>query len=50
METLAHFRHEGTEITARLDPSTPAEVGKPLALVAHMNQMHIIDPTTDKVV
>ncbi|WP_198376091.1 ABC transporter ATP-binding protein [Neoroseomonas rubea] len=50
METLAHFKLEGTEISARLDPSTPAEVGKPLALLAHMGQMHLIDPATDKVI
>ena len=49
METLAHFRHDGAEITARLDPATPASVGVPLRLVAHMDQMHLIDPTNDKV-
>ncbi len=50
METLAHFRFHGAEITARLDPSTPAEVNKPLALIAHMDQMHIIDASNDKVI
>ena len=49
METLAHFRLDGAEISARLDPATPAEVGQPLRLIAHMDQMHLIDPTTDKV-
>jgi multiple sugar transport system ATP-binding protein len=50
METLAHFKLEGAELTARLDPATPAEVGQPLRLIAHMDQMHLIDPTTDKVI
>jgi multiple sugar transport system ATP-binding protein len=49
METLAHFRLDGAEISARLDPATPAEVGVPLRLIAHMDQMHLIDPATDKV-
>ena len=49
METLAHFKELGAEITARLDPATPAEVGQKLALIAHMDQMHLIDPQTDKV-
>ena len=50
METLAHFKLDGAELTARLDPATPAEVGQPLRLIAHMDQMHLIDPTTDKVI
>jgi len=49
METLAHFKQDGAEITARLDPSTPAEVGVPLPLLAHMDQMHLVDPSNDKV-
>ncbi len=50
METLAHFKLEGAEISARLDPATPATVGEPLRLIAHMDQMHLIDPTNDKVI
>jgi multiple sugar transport system ATP-binding protein len=49
METLVHFKLDGTEVSARLDPATPAAVGAPLSLIAHMDQMHLIDPTTDKV-
>ena len=49
METLVHFKLNGTEVSARLDPATPAAVGAPLSLIAHMDQMHLIDPTTDKV-
>ena len=49
METLAHFKLDGAEISARLDPATPAAVGEPLRLIAHMDQMHLIDPSNDKV-
>jgi len=49
METLIHFWLQGREITARVDPATPAEVGVPLTLAAEMNQMHLIDPVTDRV-
>ncbi len=49
METLVHFWLDGTEVSARLDPATPAAVGAPLKLIAHMDQMHLIDSTTDKV-
>jgi multiple sugar transport system ATP-binding protein len=49
METLVHFKLDGTEVSARLDPATPASVGAPLSLIAHMDQMHLIDPTSDKV-
>jgi multiple sugar transport system ATP-binding protein len=49
METLVHFKLNGTEVSARLDPATPAAVGAPLSLIAHMDQMHLIDPITDKV-
>ncbi len=49
METLAHFKLDGAELSARLDPATPAAVGEPLRLIAHMDQMHLIDPSNDKV-
>jgi len=49
METLVHFKLDGSEVSARLDPATPASVGAPLSLIAHMDQMHVIDPTSDKV-
>jgi multiple sugar transport system ATP-binding protein len=50
METLVHFRLGDAAVSARLDPATPAEVGVPLRLVAHMDRMHLIDPATDKVI
>ena len=50
METLLHFWMQGSEICARIDPSTPAEPGVRLPLAADMSQMHIIDPQTERVV
>ncbi|WP_135469918.1 ABC transporter ATP-binding protein [Crenalkalicoccus roseus] len=49
METLVHFWLQGTEVSARLDPAVPAEVGRPLTLAADMNRMHLIDPRTERV-
>jgi multiple sugar transport system ATP-binding protein len=49
METLAHFWLQGHEVSARLDPAVPAEVGQSLMLAADLNQMHLIDPQTDRV-
>ena len=43
METLVHFFINGTPVIARVDPMTQAEPGQPLALVADMSQMHLID-------
>jgi len=48
-ETLVHFWLRGTEVTARLDPAVPAQVGRPLPLAADLDQMHLIDPQTDRV-
>ncbi len=50
METLAHIRLDGAEICARLDPTVPAEPGKPLSLAADMNNMHLIDPDSGRVI
>jgi multiple sugar transport system ATP-binding protein len=49
METLVHFWLEGSEVTARIDPAVPAEIGRPLPLAADLDQMHLIDPQTDRV-
>ncbi len=49
METLVHFRLQDNEVSARLDPAVPAAVGEPLLLAADMDQMHLIDPQTDRV-
>jgi multiple sugar transport system ATP-binding protein len=56
METMVHFRMAETEglagtiFTARVAPETPASPGEPLILQAEMNQMHLLDPNSGKVV
>jgi len=50
METLVHFLIDGEEMTARIDPATRATPGEKLMLAADMNQMHLIDNETSKVV
>ena len=49
METLVHFWMQGAEICARLDPAVPAEPGRPLMMAADLNQMHLIDPESGRV-
>ena len=49
METLVHLRMLGAEICSRIDPTTPAEPGRPLQVAADLNHMHIIDPQSGRV-
>ena len=49
METLVHLRMQGAEICSRIDPTTPAEPGRPLRVAADLNHMHIIDPHNGRV-
>ena len=49
METLVHLWLHGAEICSRIDPTTPAEPGRPMQLAADMNNMHLIDPDSGKV-
>ncbi len=50
METLVHLTLAGVPACARCSPSTQAEPGKSLPLWADMNQMHVIEPDSGKVV
>ncbi|GAB0115463.1 ABC transporter ATP-binding protein [Acidisoma sp. C75] len=60
METVIYFfiagsRRDEKDVTeaplcARIDPQVPVGSGTRLSLAVDMNQMHLIDPTTDKVV
>jgi multiple sugar transport system ATP-binding protein len=50
METIVHFFVEGAPAAARLDPLVPAVPGQPLALAADMDQMHLIEPESGRVV
>jgi multiple sugar transport system ATP-binding protein len=49
METLVHFRMAGAEICARVDPSAPAEPGRPLPMAMDLNHMHLLDPASGRV-
>jgi len=50
METLVHFFIDGVAVCARVDPLTVARPGENLELAADMNNMHLIDDQTHKVV
>jgi multiple sugar transport system ATP-binding protein len=50
METMVHFFIDGVPVCARVDPSTPAAPGEMLPLAADLNQMHLIEPDTGRVV
>jgi multiple sugar transport system ATP-binding protein len=49
METLVVFSLRGAEITARLDPGVPAEPGRKMPFAADLNQMHLIEPQSGRV-
>jgi multiple sugar transport system ATP-binding protein len=50
METMVHFLVDGTEMTARIDPNVHAAPGETLPLAVDMNQMHLIDNDSNRVV
>jgi multiple sugar transport system ATP-binding protein len=50
LESFVYFSLAGTEVCARLPPDSGAREGEPLRLAADLNQMHIIDTRTSKVV
>ena len=50
METMVHFQMDGAEITARVAPETPARPGELLPLAVDLNQMHLIETDTGRVV
>src|SRR5947207_2733927 len=49
METMVFFSVNGTEICARVEPSSASGPGQPMRLYANLNHMHLIDPATDLV-
>ena len=50
MDTMIHFMLAGKQICSRVDPYAVGDVGDTIQLMMDMNRMHLIDPTTDKVV
>ncbi|HEX3881465.1 MAG TPA: sn-glycerol-3-phosphate ABC transporter ATP-binding protein UgpC [Stellaceae bacterium] len=49
METMVYFTIEGLEVCGRVNPAAAGNAGGKMPLIADMNQMHLIDPATDKV-
>ena len=50
METMVHFFIGHEPVCARVDPATRAEPGEMLPLTADLNQMHLMEPDTGRVV
>jgi multiple sugar transport system ATP-binding protein len=50
METLVYFPLNGTQICGRVDPNAGARDGAPLTLAADLNNMHLIDEATGRVI
>jgi multiple sugar transport system ATP-binding protein len=50
METMVHFFIDGAAVCARVDPATHAVPGEMLPLTADLNQMHLMEPATGRVV
>jgi len=49
METMVYFTVGGVEVCGRVNPTAAGNANETMPLVADMNQMHLIDPRTDKV-
>jgi multiple sugar transport system ATP-binding protein len=50
METMVHFFVDGAPVCARVDPATHAAPGEMMPLTADLNQMHLMEGDTGKVV
>ena len=50
METMVYFVVDGVEVCARVSPEAALPPGERMRFMADMRHMHLIDPTTDKVV
>jgi multiple sugar transport system ATP-binding protein len=50
METMVHFFDGGAPVCARVDPATSCEPGQMMTLAADMNQMHLIENDSGRVV
>jgi len=50
METMVHFFIDGIPLCARCEPQTLAEPGEILPLTVDLNQMHLIEAGSGRVV
>jgi multiple sugar transport system ATP-binding protein len=49
-ETMVHLDIAGVDVCARCSPDIAASPGEPMAFMAQMAHMHLIDPKTDQVI
>jgi multiple sugar transport system ATP-binding protein len=49
METMVFFTIDGTEVCARVEPTSVSGPGQSMRLAANLNHMHLIDPETQQV-
>jgi multiple sugar transport system ATP-binding protein len=49
METLVYFAIDGQQICGRVDPGSGAQPREIMRLVANMDHMHLIDPSSGTV-
>ena len=49
-DTMVNFTIAGVEVWARMEPHAAPPNAKSLGFMVNMNQMHLIDPSTDKVI
>ncbi len=50
METLVYFPLNGTQVCGRVNPNAGARDGRPLRLAADLNNMHLIDDASGRVI
>jgi multiple sugar transport system ATP-binding protein len=50
METLVYFGVNGTQVCGRVNPNSGAREGAPLRLAANLNNMHLIEADTGRVI
>ena len=50
METFVYFPLNGTQVCGRVNPNAGAKDGAPLQLAADLNNMHLIDEATGRVI
>jgi multiple sugar transport system ATP-binding protein len=49
-ETMVHLDSASVDVCARCSPDIAAAPGEPMAFMAQMDHMHLIDPKTDQVI
>ncbi len=50
METMVHFFASNVPVTARIDPAVHAAPNEPIPLAVDMNQMHLMETDSGRVV